>query len=152
MIPITIGLIGGTNERSLKDGWILSSFYVLGMACVYTVLGIAASLSGKIFGSMTNTMGWYLVLGLILSLSSLWMLEVFQFDPNVLVAKLGRITGKKHLPKENTDNEDDASLLGAFTLGASSGFIAAPCTTPAPTLLCPIFAVPSETRSAVRRE
>src|SRR5687768_6101274 len=55
MIPITMGFIGGTAERSVKTGWILSSFYVLGMAAIYTVLGIVASVSGKIFGSFTNT-------------------------------------------------------------------------------------------------
>lgn len=123
MIPITIGLIGGTSERSVKDGWLLSTFYVLGMACVYTILGIAASLSGKIFGSMTNTMGWYLTLGVILSLSSLWMLEVFQFDPNIWISKLSKT-------KVDHTHVQETSLLGAFTLGASSGFIAAPCTTP----------------------
>lgn len=128
MIPITIGLIGGTSEKTVKDGWILSSFYVLGMACVYTVLGIAASLSGQIFGTMTNTTGWYLSLGVILALSSLWMLDVIKFDPNVLIQKLFRKFGRKTSALNTQEN--DATLLGAFTLGASSGFIAAPCTTP----------------------
>ncbi|HRK01194.1 MAG TPA: cytochrome c biogenesis protein CcdA [Oligoflexia bacterium] len=128
MIPITLGLIGGSTERSVKDGWILSTFYVLGMACVYTVLGLAASLSGQIFGSMTNTTGWYLTLGVILAVSSLWMLDVIKFDPNVWIQNVSRKFSKKtHTPRPD---ENDASLLGAFTLGASSGFIAAPCTTP----------------------
>jgi cytochrome c-type biogenesis protein len=131
MIPITMGFIGGTAERSVKAGWVLSSFYVLGMAVVYTVLGIAASISGKIFGTFTNTPIWYLTLGLIMSVSALWMLGVIKLDPNVIVARFLH-TRAKH--KQNTVTgvveRNEGSILGAFVLGASSGFIASPCTTP----------------------
>lgn len=131
MIPITIGFIGGTAERSVKTGWVLSSFYVLGMASIYTLLGIVASLSGKIFGAMTNTPGWYLTLGLIMVASSLWMLGVIKLDPNVLAAKLTR-SRAKHGGKTIAGivERNEGTILGAFVLGASSGFIASPCTTP----------------------
>lgn len=131
MIPITVGFIGGTAERSLKTGWILSSFYVLGMALIYTALGIVASVSGKIFGTFTNTPAWYLVLGAIMALSSLWMLDVIKLDPNVLVAKLMR-SRATHKPNTVTGvvERNEGTILGALFLGASSGFIASPCTTP----------------------
>jgi thiol:disulfide interchange protein DsbD len=131
MIPITVGFIGGTAERSVKTGWVLSSFYVLGMAVVYAVLGIVASLSGQIFGTLTNTPGWYLTLGAIMIASALWMFGVIKVDPNVLLAKLTS-TRKKHGAGTTAGiiERNEGTALGAFVLGASSGFIASPCTTP----------------------
>lgn len=142
MIPITVGFIGGTAERSVKAGWILSSFYVLGMAAIYTVLGIVASLSGKIFGTFTNTPGFYLVLGTIMIVSALWMLGVIKLDPNVLVAKLMH-SRAKHSPNSAAGivERNEGSVLGAFILGASSGFIASPCTTPVLTTILSYIAI-----------
>ncbi|MBI3558395.1 MAG: sulfite exporter TauE/SafE family protein [Deltaproteobacteria bacterium] len=145
MIPITMGFIGGASERSVRTGWILSSFYVLGMASIYTVLGIIASASGKIFGTMTNTPGWYLALGGIMIVSSLWMMDVIKFDPQIWIEGIMRARRLKKggLP---TAEHNEASILGAFILGASSGFIAAPCTTP---VLTTILSYIATTKSVV---
>jgi thiol:disulfide interchange protein DsbD len=130
VIPITVGFIGGASEKSIKAGWVMSSFYVLGMAAVYTVLGLIASFSGKIFGSFTNTSSWYLFIGFIMVFSSLWMLDVIKFDLNVWLSRLN----KKKLHTKNSIpgivERNEGTILGAFLLGGSSGFIAAPCTTP----------------------
>jgi thiol:disulfide interchange protein DsbD len=138
MIPITIGFIGGANERSIKTGWVLSSFYVFGMAAVYAALGLVASLSGKIFGSLTNTPGWYLFIAAIMALCSLWMFDIIKFDPNVWLARHRRRRqhakphpGQKSPAEATRQNPPaEATVLEAFLLGATSGFIAAPCTTP----------------------
>jgi thiol:disulfide interchange protein DsbD len=141
MIPITIGFIGGTSQKSVKTGWVLSSFYVLGMAAVYTVLGMIASLSGKIFGTMTNSPVWYLLLGGIMLLSALWMFDVIKLDPNVLVAKFLH-TQRHH--KTGTVagivERNEGTILGAFVLGITSGFIASPCTTPVLTTILSFIA------------
>lgn len=126
MIPITMGFMGAASERNVKRGWFLSSLYVLGMAMVYTILGLIASLSGRIFGSMTNTTGWYLSLGVIMALCSMWMMDIIQFDPNVWLSKFSARKNKLN----PVDAKEGATAIGAFVLGASSGFIAAPCTTP----------------------
>lgn len=152
MIPITMGFIGGASERSVKSGWILSSVYVLGMASVYTVLGIIASVSGKIFGTMTNTPGWYLTLGAIMILSSLWMMDVIKFDPNIWVDRLMKAWKKKkshghgHHGHGHVEHREEATMAGAFVLGASSGFIAAPCTTP---VLTTILSYIASTKSVI---
>ncbi|MGE4234214.1 MAG: cytochrome c biogenesis protein CcdA [Bacteriovoracia bacterium] len=121
MIPITIGFIGGARKDSVKKDNFLIIFFVLGMASVYTALGIAASLSGKIFGTLTNSTGWYLTIGIVMILSSLWTFEIIKFDPNTILSRF--LHKKNPVPPQ-------ATLLGAFVLGSTSGFIASPCTTP----------------------
>lgn len=124
MIPITVGYVGGASERSVRNGWVLSMLYVLGMSVVYTALGVFASLTGRIFGSMTNTSGWNLALGLMMVGCALWMMDLIELDVAALLSRLRRARGRPiHHSAEST-------RVGAFVLGASSGFIAAPCTTP----------------------
>src|SRR5687767_4678449 len=70
MIPITIGVVGGLNDSRSRWSRLLlrSSAYVLGMTLVYSFLGVIAGLSGRVFGSFTQTFGWYLTLGVIMKL------------------------------------------------------------------------------------
>ncbi len=125
MIPLTIGLIGGTAERSIKQGLSLSVAYVFGMSITYAALGVFASFSGKIFGSFTATTSWYLFIGILMIICSLWMMDVIKFDPNVLLSKISFQKKTKHHHQTHS-----TTFFGAFVLGFSSGFIAAPCTTP----------------------
>src|SRR5690349_6780169 len=68
MIPITVGVVGGMGEsRKWKEVALRGSAYVAGMTVVYSFLGVIAGVSGKLFGSLTNNWGWYLGLGLVLS-------------------------------------------------------------------------------------
>src|SRR5579862_9839590 len=78
MIPITVGVMGGlqSGRRSWKEVWLRGCVYVLGMSTVYATLGVVAGLTGRIFGSFTNTPGWYLTLGFIMNLAALAMLDV----------------------------------------------------------------------------
>jgi thiol:disulfide interchange protein DsbD len=94
------------------------------MSIVYSFLGVAAGISGKVFGSFTNTGGWYVALGVIMSLAALMMLDVIVFDPQAWLARLK----KSHAHTHSSDKT--STLLGVFTLGLTSGFVAAPCTTP----------------------
>ena len=161
MIPITISVVGGTTEVPLHGGqasgelrrrpWkdiLLRSFvYVSGMTVVYAVLGVLAGLTGKVFGSFTNTSTWYIGLGMIMSVSALIMTETIPFDPKFwweqLKYKIRHIRGRPH-PTHSPVLQKEITLLGAFTLGASSGFIASPCTTP---VLTAILAYIAKTQS-----
>lgn len=138
MIPITVSVVGGMGQevgkkKAWHEVWVRGLAYVSGMALIYSFLGVLAGLTGKVFGSFTNTSGWYVTLGLIMTLAALMMLDVLVFDP---LALWERIKRKLHFGKKTSHHhpsvieQKEMSLLGSFTLGASSGFIAAPCTTP----------------------
>jgi cytochrome c-type biogenesis protein len=136
MIPITIGVIGGMNrKKGQRRAWpeilMRGGAYIFGMAVVYSFLGVLAGLTGKVFGAFTNTAGWYIGLGLVMNYAALIMLDVLPFDPvswwQQFKWKFGLNSAR---PAEIFAEREEMSLLGAFLLGASSGFIAAPCTTP----------------------
>ena len=149
MIPITIGVVGGIrthHEEQNKRGVFMRGFaYVLGMAIVYAFLGVLAGITGQVFGSFTNTYRWYLFLGIVMTFASLMMMDVIPFDPQALLDRAKRALGIGNKPQKHFV-EQDATLVGAFILGASSGFIAAPCTTP---VLTAILGFIAQTQSVV---
>lgn len=157
MIPITVSVVGGmpvTREaevqrtgRAWREILLRGAAYVFGMTIIYSFLGVAAGLTGRVFGTLTNTSGWYLSLGVIISVSALIMLEVIPFDPQAWWSKLQRKlfhSKRKAHPVHPVATHREMTLAGAFTLGASSGFIAAPCTTP---VLTAILAYIAKTQS-----
>ncbi|MEK6579081.1 MAG: cytochrome c biogenesis protein CcdA, partial [Bdellovibrionota bacterium] len=104
-------------------------------------------LTGKVFGSFTNTYGWYLGLGLIMTFAALVMMEVITFDPVAIwdaFKRLIRHRSTRGVHHANLHQQHEMTLWGAFGLGVSSGFIAAPCTTP---VLTSILAYIAKTQS-----
>jgi thiol:disulfide interchange protein DsbD len=148
MIPITVGVVGGlqhnAEERKTRAVLIRGLAYVFGMAVVYSFLGVLAGITGQVFGSFTNTAGWYLTLGGIMTFAALMMMDILPIDPQVMLENLKRKMGLSSSSKLNTDKE--ATILSAFLLGASSGFIAAPCTTP---VLTAILGFIAQTQSVI---
>ena len=134
MIPITVSVVGGldSQRRSWKEVALRSAAYVSGMSVIYSLLGVLAGISGKVFGSFTNNSGWYLGLGVIMTVAALVMLDVLTIDPVVIFDSLKRRWGSLRKTRAPIDpmHRKEMTLVGAFVLGASSGFIAAPCTTP----------------------
>lgn len=151
MIPITVGVVGGTGiskePRAWKEIVLRGIIYVLGMTVVYSFLGVLAGLTGRVFGSSTNTSSWNLCIGIIITLAALMMLDVIQFDPYYWFGHLKQ----KFKPGSRTDlhsnvhyPHQELTWIGIFFLGATSGFIAAPCTTP---VLTSILAFIAKTQS-----
>jgi thiol:disulfide interchange protein DsbD len=150
MIPITLSIAGGveihsgghlgkrTRAGSLFMG---GAAYVAGMSIVYAFLGVAAGLTGRVFGSFTNTSGWYLFIGIVMTLSALMMLDVIPFDPQAwLAARRRRQSNADAAAAVNEQRHETQTLTGIFLVGATSGFIAAPCTTPVLTAILAFIA------------
>ena len=117
LIPLLIAYVGGRGERSKGRAFALSLFFVLGLSVTYSALGAIASLTGTMFGQIQSSPWTYLIVGNIILLLALSMLDVYEIRlPQFLQAK-----GKKQRKK---------GFFGAFLLGLTSGFIAAPCTAP----------------------
>ena len=116
VIPLTVSFFGGQSQGQTRRPFLLAAVYVLGMATMYSALGVAAALSGKLFGAALQS-GW--VLGLVaLALVALALSMFGLYDlrmPTFLMQKAGARQG----------------VLGAYGMGLLVGVVAAPCVGPA---------------------
>ncbi len=120
MIPITVGVIGGTAGEGASRGRTaaLTLAYVTGLAMFYAILGVIAGLTGSLFGTVSASLWARLAMGNLLLLFGLAMLEVIPVSaPTRLVSWASGLRG--------------GSLPAVFALGATSGIVAAPCGAPA---------------------
>jgi cytochrome c-type biogenesis protein len=120
MIPITAGILGGagSTRRSRRRTLGLTAVYVLGLALMYSLLGLLAGLTGTLFGTISSNPWALFIMGNLLLVFGLALLDVFTVNaPARVSAWAGRIAGD--------------SAFGVFALGATSGLVAAPCGAPA---------------------
>ena len=116
MIPITISFIGARSKGKLH-GFIQSVYFVLGMALVYSILGVVAALGGGSFGAIGQSPVMQAVIAGIFLILAASMFGAFEIQmPSALSAKM--------------QAGDRSSPLGAIVMGAVTGFIAAPCVGP----------------------
>jgi cytochrome c-type biogenesis protein len=140
MIPIVTGYVGGravkeralcehcgpvTNIEAVVAGpqgrrtraryFLLSLGYVAGMAAVYSLLGIIAALTGDLFGRISTSPWALLFVANIFILFALNLLEVLPFP--------AWFQGRSMKPAMG-------GVVGAFLIGAASGLVASPCTSP----------------------
>lgn len=119
MVPILSSIIVGEGARvSRGRGFVLSAAYSIGMALVYTGLGIAAGLVGEgLSASLQNP--WALsAFALLMTVLSLSMFGVYQLQvPAAIQTKLMKAS----------DRQSAGKLLGVFVMGAISALIVGPC-------------------------
>lgn len=119
MLPILSSIIIGEGDNtSRKRGFILSLAYSLGMAIVYTLLGIAAGLAGEgLAAALQNpwVLGGFALLLVVMALS---MFDLYQLQ---LPARLqARLTAA-------SQRQQGGKLAGVFAMGAISALIVGPC-------------------------
>jgi len=119
LIPIIAGVIGATKESSKLKNFFLSLCYVAGLALTFSVLGLVAGLTGRLFGQVQSSPVAHLIVGGIIIVFALSMMGVFPLPVFLLNrAGAGRVT-------------KGGNFVSVFFMGAASGLIAAPCATPA---------------------
>lgn len=117
MMSVTVSLFGAQTETNTLKVFFKAVTYVLGIASMYTVLGVSAALSGGLFGSWLQS-PWVLggigllLIGLALSSFGLYQIQM----PYWLTSKLGGQTG--------------TGLISLFISGLVVGIFAAPCIGP----------------------
>ncbi len=130
MIPITVSFFGGNSEDSRLKVFIKALVYLLGIAIVYAIFGVAAAATGKAFGSLTQKPAVLFFVGIVLYLMGLSMMGLFEI----------------RLPELSGGTKRREGITGAFLLGAMSGLIASPCLTP---ILAALLAYVAKTGSII---
>jgi len=115
VIPLTVSFFGGQAPGNTKRVFGLAALYVLGMATMYSALGVAAALSGKLFGVALQS-PWVLAgIAVVLVLLAFSMFGFYDIRmPTGLTQKAGARAG----------------ALGAYGMGLLVGIVAAPCIGP----------------------
>jgi thiol:disulfide interchange protein len=116
LIPVTIGIIGSKESESNLRGFLLTLSYVTGIAVTYAALGLAAALTGSLFGSLSANPYVLLAISAVIMALALNMLDVFQI--NFTFVSLGGGTQRKR------------GLATNFAYGLTFGLVASPCTAP----------------------
>jgi thiol:disulfide interchange protein DsbD len=139
MIPITAAIVGGASvgeTGSRPSRWrplALSLTYVIGLSLVYSLLGLLAGLTGTLFGSVSTNPWLYFAMANVLVIAALAMLDVVPVRvPTAILARASAAGAA-------------GRLSGAFTMGAMSGLVAAPCSAP---VMAAVLTWVSSTKSA----
>ncbi|MFA5410391.1 MAG: cytochrome c biogenesis protein CcdA [Candidatus Omnitrophota bacterium] len=114
LIPVILGYIGIKAETKKFQGFTLSLAYVAGIAVTYSILGLVASLTGKIFGVISAHPLTRIFTGALIIVFGLSMLDIIPLPRFI----------KSPVLKEK-------SYFSIFLLGLASGLIISPCTAPA---------------------
>jgi cytochrome c-type biogenesis protein len=126
MIPITAAIVGGQtagevageSRPSRLRPVLLTLTYVVGLALVYSALGVFAGLTGTLFGSVSTNPWLYFAMANVLVLAALSMLDVVPIRlPAGMMARAANMGTA-------------GRFSGAFAMGAMSGLVAAPCSAP----------------------
>ena len=123
MIPITAAIVGGQSASDRAAGSklrtvLLTLTYVVGLAMVYSALGVFAGLTGTLFGSVSTNPWLYFAMANVLMLAGLGMLDVIPVRLPAGITQRAATMGTA------------GRFSGAFAMGAMSGLVAAPCSAP----------------------
>lgn len=119
MVPILSSIIvGGGARTTRKHAFLLSLVYSLGMALIYTALGIAAGLIGEGLAAALQKPSILIAFALLMAAFSLAMFDVYQLQmPASIQARLVHASERQAAGK----------LFGVFIMGALSALIVGPC-------------------------
>lgn len=127
VIPLTVGALQTQKSRSLSFSFLLSLAYAIGLSLTFAVMGLAAAISGQLFGSFAS----HPVFVLIVIAQLLYMAGSMFGWYEIYIPRFLQINNK---------NPKAGSLLSAFSFGVISGTVASPCLSPGLALLLTIVA------------
>jgi thiol:disulfide interchange protein DsbD len=117
MIAITVSVFGARATKSRGEAAMLSSVFVLGIAALFTPLGLFAATTGGVFGAALANPIVLVGLAILFLALAASMFGAFDIDlPSGLKNRLATVGG--------------VGYKGAFFIGLCSALIAAPCTGP----------------------
>jgi thiol:disulfide interchange protein DsbD len=116
LIPITVSYFGGRKQKASANTIMHGMLYILGLALMNSVLGLAAALSGGMLGAILQQP---LVLIFVAAVMTALGLSFFGFWEFRIPATLTKIATKSH-----------GGYFGTFFMGLTLGIVAAPCLGP----------------------
>lgn len=116
LVPVSAAYIGATGASNRRKGFLLSLVYVSGIAVTYAILGIIASLTGRLFGMVSSHPVTYGIVGTVIIFFGLAMLDIIPISVHTSIKLPFLLKG---------------NFFSTFFIGMVSGLIIGPCTAPA---------------------
>lgn len=115
LVPITVGYFVSRSHANMRKLLVEALLYVFGIAITYSLIGIAAGLTGGLFGSVLQHPIALIAVAGIIAILAFGMFGVYEIElPS-------RLLGVLH---------SFAQAVGPIGLGMVAGLIAAPCIGP----------------------
>ncbi len=117
MLSVTVSIFGAQQDTRTSIVFTKAVTYVLGIATMYSVLGVMAALSGGLFGAWLQSPIVLAVIGILFFLLALSMFGLYELQiPYWLSSKLG--------------SGNSSGFIGTYLSGLVVGIFAAPCIGP----------------------
>jgi thiol:disulfide interchange protein DsbD len=113
VIPITVGFFAAQGEQKRRRIFALALYYVLGIAMVFSVLGLVSALAGKQWGFLFQNLWFVILISVIILAMAASMFGAFELAlPSALMTYLGK---------------SRQGAMGSFVMGLTVGVVIAPC-------------------------
>jgi len=116
LISVTVAYFGTQGRHHPTRVAALALVYVLGITASFSVVGVAAALSGGVFGAALQKPAVLLFIAAVLVLLALSSFGLYQLQPPPWLMR--RVSGSTQ------------GAVGAFFMGLTMGVVAAPCVGP----------------------
>ena len=121
MVPILSGIITGQDNVTTKKAFVLSLVYVLSMAFIYSLVGVASGLVGESIQAWFQKPWVLLTFGAIIVTMALSMFGLFEIQmPSFIQNKANDMSNR----------QKGGTLVGASIMGMLSALIVGACSTP----------------------
>ncbi|HEU5163077.1 MAG TPA: cytochrome c biogenesis protein CcdA, partial [Thermoanaerobaculia bacterium] len=115
LIPLTLAYFSSQTEGKASRRFGLATSYVLGLAAMYSALGVFSALSGRLFGAWLQLPAVLIFFALLMLVLSASMFGAFEIRvPHFISDRAGARSG----------------YAGAAMMGLLAGIVAAPCVGP----------------------
>jgi thiol:disulfide interchange protein DsbD len=113
VVPITVGFFVAQGEQKKRTMFQLASYYVLGIAIIFSVLGLISGLAGRQWGFLFQHPWFVIIISIIILCMAASMFGAFEITvPSFLMTRLGK-------SRQGT--------IGSFLMGLTVGVVIAPC-------------------------
>jgi len=113
VIPMTVGFFVAQGEQRKRAMFVLASYYVLGIALVFSALGLISGLAGRQWGFLFQHPWFVIIISIIILCMAASMFGAFEITvPSFLMTPLGK---------------SRRGPIGSFLMGLTVGVVIAPC-------------------------
>ena len=113
VIPLTVGFFGTRDSRKKTETLILAIYYVLGIAFVFSLLGLLSGLAGRQWGFLFQNPWFVIAISIIILSMAASMFGAFEITvPSFIMTRAGKA---RH------------GAMGSLVMGLTAGVVIAPC-------------------------